>query len=147
MRTERGRRPRFLLFGGGALLVAAVRWLLGHVTAVEVRGGSMAPGLLPGDWLFAERLSYVFRAPHVGEVVVAADPRERERDLVKRVTAVEAGLVTVHGDHPEASTDSREFGPIPTSLVRGRVWLRYWPPSRMGIVGRRRPASSPGGEG
>ena len=145
MKPKRGGPPRFLLLGGAALGVAAVRWLLWHMTAVEVRGRSMAPRLRPGDWLLAERLSYIVRAPHVGEVVVAADPRKRDRELVKRVTAVQAGLVTVHGDRPDESTDSRHFGPIPTMLLRGRVWLRYWPAERIGLI-RREPLPTPLGE-
>jgi nickel-type superoxide dismutase maturation protease len=143
MKPKRGGPPRFLLLGAAALGVAVVRWLLWHMTAVEVRGGSMGPRLRPGDWLLAERLSYIVRAPHVGEVVVAADPRKRDRELVKRVTAVQAGLVTVHGDRPEESTDSRQFGPIPTTLLRGRVWLRYWPAVRIGLIRREPPPTTP----
>lgn len=33
----------------------------------------------------------------------------------------------VLGDHREASSDSRVFGPVPIANVIGRAWLRYWP--------------------
>ena len=40
----------------------------------------------------------------------------------------------VLGDNPEASDDSRTFGPVPMHRFRGRVVFRYWPPSRFGPI-------------
>ena len=72
---------------GVAAGVAATRWL----DVVEVQGGSMAPALLPGDRLLVESRSYLSRAPRAGEVVLAADPRQADRELIKRVAAVDEG--------------------------------------------------------
>ena len=36
------------------------------------------------------------------------------------------------GDHRGASTDSRDFGPVPRSHISGTALLRYWPPERIG---------------
>jgi hypothetical protein len=38
----------------------------------------------------------------------------------------------LHGDAPEASTDSRAFGAVPLSTIRWRAFFRYWPPERVG---------------
>ncbi len=38
----------------------------------------------------------------------------------------------VLGDHRGASTDSRDFGPIPRDAIAGHTVLRYWPPARAG---------------
>jgi signal peptidase I len=38
------------------------------------------------------------------------------------------------GDNRGASDDSRAFGPVAGELIRGRAWLRCWPPSRRGPV-------------
>jgi nickel-type superoxide dismutase maturation protease len=115
---------------GVAAGVAARRWL----DVVEVHGGSMAPSLLPGDRIVVESRSYTQRAPRPGEVVLAADPREPHRELIKRVAAlnVELGEVELLGDAPGESTDSREFGSVPLTSIRWRAALRYWPPTRMG---------------
>ena len=127
------RRPLVALLGaaaGVAAGVAASRWL----DVVEVRGGSMAPALLPGDRLLVESRSYLSRAPRPGEVVLAADPRKGDRELIKRVAAIDdAGAAAdLRGDAPEESTDSREFGAVPLSAIRWRAAFRYWPPERAG---------------
>ena len=94
----------------------------------------MAPALLPGDRLLVESRSYVGRHPRQGEVVLAADPREPERELIKRVAAVDAATASadLRGDAPGSSTDSREFGAVPLSAIRWRAVFRYWPPERAG---------------
>ncbi len=138
MPVERGRRRplaaslvRGAALGAGLAAAGAVRrW----VDVVEVHGGSMAPALLAGDWLVIERRTYERRGPRVGEVVLAPDPREPSRELVKRVAAVDpvAGLIELRGDAPDASTDSRDFGAVPTASVRWRAVARYWPADRVG---------------
>jgi signal peptidase I len=55
------------------------------------------------------------------------------------------------GDRRDASTDSRDFGPVDRSRLEAVVKFRYWPPSRVGLLSRPprrfvepRPASAPG---
>jgi nickel-type superoxide dismutase maturation protease len=128
------RRPLIgALLGAAAALAAgaaARRWL----DAVEVRGGSMVPTLLPGDRLLVESSTFARRRPRAGELVLAPDPRQPARELVKRVAAADAatGTLELRGDAPDASTDSRAFGAVPSASVRWRVLARYWPPSRAG---------------
>ena len=126
-------RPLVALLGAAAGIgagVAASRWL----DVVEVRGGSMAPTLLPGDRLVVESRTFTRRPPRAGEVVLAADPRQGERELIKRVASVDplSATADLRGDAPEASTDSRVFGAIPLSEIRWRAAFRYWPPHRAG---------------
>lgn len=123
-------RPLFLALGMAAGITIGRRWL----DVVEVRGGSMAPSLLPGDRLLVESRSYQGRPPRPGEVVLAADPRQPDRELIKRVASIDdaASSAELRGDAPEASTDSREFGAIPLSAIRWRAVFRYWPPQRAG---------------
>jgi nickel-type superoxide dismutase maturation protease len=140
MSTERGhRRPLSLFVLRGAALGAALaavtfarRWL----DVVEVQGGSMAPTLLPGEWLVVEHRTYEHRPPRVGEIVLAADPRAPTRELIKRVTSLDpfARTLELRGDAPDASTDSRVFGSVPIQEVEWRVIARYWPADRIGLV-------------
>lgn len=95
----------------------------------------MGPTLRPGDWLLVDPLAYRGGPPAVGDIVVAADPRDAARLLIKRVRGISAdGRLDLRGDAPDASTDSRTFGPLAASAVRGRAWARYWPISRLGRI-------------
>jgi nickel-type superoxide dismutase maturation protease len=151
MITERGRRRPLSLLSGALLLGAAIATFatiaaLRRLDVVAVRGGSMSPALLPGDRLLVARRG---GAPRVGEVVLSADPRDRDRELIKRVTAVRGGAVTLRGDAPHASTDSRVFGTVPVAAIRWRAALRIWPLARFGPIPRlpARPALEPVDEG
>lgn len=47
-------------------------------------------------------------------------------------TVVPSGYIFVLGDNRDDSADSRAYGPIPLSSVKGHVVFRYWPISRLG---------------
>ena len=66
--------------------------------------------------------------------MLAADPRQGDRELIKRVAVVDevAAAADLRGDAPDESTDSREFGAVPLSAIRWRAAFRYWPPERAG---------------
>ena len=95
---------------------------------LAITGRSMLPTLRNGDRV----LVLAARRLRVGDLVAIRDPRRPERTIVKRVTAADSLWVTVAGDNAGGSTDSRHFGPVPRSLVRGRVIYRYAPASRAG---------------
>ncbi|MGH9205786.1 MAG: nickel-type superoxide dismutase maturation protease [Acidimicrobiales bacterium] len=112
---------------------AAVMWR--SFRRVEVVGGSMSPALLPGDRLVVVARPWrPPRWPRPGEVIAVRDPREPSRVLVKRVVGVDRpkGMLEVAGDAPDASTDSRRFGPVPRASVVGRAVYRYAPAARSG---------------
>jgi nickel-type superoxide dismutase maturation protease len=95
----------------------------------------MLPTLEPGDWLLVDPDAYRHRPPRAGELVVAPDPRQAGRLLVKRVVALDIdGRVLLAGDARDASTDSRTFGAVEPGAVLGRAWFRVWPRRRFGTV-------------
>jgi nickel-type superoxide dismutase maturation protease len=105
----------------------------GRLDVVQVRGRSMAPTLLPGDRLLALRLR---RPPRHGEIVLAPDPRDPSRELVKRVASIDAAGVTLRGDNPAFSTDARAFGMIPADRIGWRIVARVWPMRRAVLLRR-----------
>ena len=113
-------RPGALIAIAIAIAILARR----RLDVVEVRGRSMAPALLPGDRLLVARVA---RAPRPGDVVLAPDPLEPRRELVKRVAGVAPAGIELRGDNVAASTDAR----VAPGRVRWRAVLRYWPPSRV----------------
>jgi len=112
----------------GVVLVAAGFWIGRRVSRVEVMGDSMRPTLEPGDRVVLSRI----RRARTGDLVAVTDPRQPQRLVVKRVVDVSSTGLTVLGDNPAASTDSRVFGPVPADTVRGRVVYRYHPAARRG---------------
>ncbi len=94
----------------------------------------MGPTLRSGDWLLVDPAAFSRRPPRAGDLVVVPHPRLRERLIVKRVATTGPGGLVLLGDAPDASTDSRSWGPVAPSAVIGRPWFRYWPPRRMGRV-------------
>lgn len=84
---------------------------------------------LPGDeilmvmgqlWINGER--------YEEDYLLEADPFTRIQETVS------PGHYFVLGDNRLHSSDSREFGQVREELVRGKVDLRLWPPSRVGRV-------------
>jgi signal peptidase I len=124
-------------FGLGLLLAGLLSGRVVRRYAVE--GRSMLRAYAPGDRLVVEGLSYRFRAPRIGEVVVVRQPGAEGRLDLKRIAAGPGAEVTVRGqtdflgkdewyvlgDNLGESTDSRELGPVRTRDIAGRVWFRY----------------------
>jgi nickel-type superoxide dismutase maturation protease len=96
----------------------------------------MRPALEPGDRLLVDPAPLRHRLPPVGAIVVLVDPEVPARRLVKRVAAVDAGReeVTVLGDAPAVSRDSRAFGPVRPERLVGVAWFRYLPRTRRGAL-------------
>jgi signal peptidase I len=121
---------------------AIVLWMmLRRPFRVAVDGESMAPTLRRGDFLIAVRPGPILR----GVLVVAEHPGRPGYEMVKRVVGVPGDTIEgvmlgadqfwMVGDHAEASTDSRTFGPFDREAIRGVVRFRYWPVERFGPVG------------
>jgi hypothetical protein len=119
----------------------------------------MAPTVEPGDWLLVDPTTA--RWPRRGSIVVFREP---ESDLlaIKRIAAGPGGRVVLDEGHmvlgaDEAwllsdaadadllaaaagrPVDSRRYGPVPVDALVGRVWLRYGPLRRFGLLGRAAP--------
>ena len=92
----------------------------------QVEGESMTPALSPAERVLVNKAAYWFGPPKAGDVVVVRDPRQPARLLIKRIEGpAEDESYRVLGDNPDASTDSRAFGPVRREQIVGKVWLRY----------------------
>src|SRR5437867_470234 len=128
---RRGRR-RVSAWFGLASLVAATGWafLRYRPSRVAIEGPSMAPTLLPGDWVLVVT-PRVFRR---GDVVVVEHPGRPGYEMIKRLVGVPGDTVGerligedefwVEGDGP-ASTDSRHCGPVTGRGLKARAEIVY----------------------
>ena len=99
-----------------------MRWPIWRVAVAE---RSMAPALLPGDWLLVRRT----RRIRAGQIVVARHPGQPGLLLVKRAAGRVDGGWWLASDNPAAgAVDSARFGAVPAPLIEGRVLGRYWRP-------------------
>ena len=110
-----------------------------------VRGPSMYPTLAPEERVLFDRLAYRRGPPRRGDVVLATDPRESRRRIIKRIAGAPGEPVTAGGrtwrlgdgewlllgDAPDFSTDGRDFGPVGLQSIHARAWFVYWPPGKV----------------
>ncbi len=90
-----------------------------HLVArrVVIEGLSMTPTSRPGERVLVVRR---WRRVRPGDVVLARDPRDPERWLLKRCAARRGTAVDLRGDNAAVSTDSRDFGDV---SARAIGWL------------------------
>lgn len=61
----------------------------------KVSGNSMVPTMKSGDYLITEKISYRFRDPKKGEIVVLKNPRDESQDFIKRIIAVPGDTIKI----------------------------------------------------
>ncbi|GAA6036668.1 hypothetical protein JCM8097_001289 [Rhodosporidiobolus ruineniae] len=120
----------------------------------EVRpctGASMYPTLShTGTFVLHSALALKLSPLERGNLVTAVSPLDPAHQVLKRVIGlpgdtvcvdpsgerrkpsvewckVPPGHVWLAGDNTSNSTDSRDYGPVPIALVRGKIVARVWP--------------------
>lgn len=61
----------------------------------KVSGNSMVPTFHSGDYLITEKVSYRFREPKAGEIIVLKNPRDESQDFIKRIIAVPGDSIQI----------------------------------------------------
>lgn len=119
-----------------------------HTYLLELRpcgGTSMYPTLPPsGSYILHSRLLLLLYPLQRGTLVTSISPTDPTHQVLKRVIGIESdsiyldgsgggtkgwvtipkGHVWLEGDNRSNSIDSREYGPVPKGLLRGRVIAR-----------------------
>jgi signal peptidase I len=101
--------------------------------AFIVRGDSMSPTVVDGDYVFVNKLAYAFGRTPAREDIIVAYPRELKQKILKRVIglpgelfAVEQGHVTLRSERGETGTVLAEayLDGLSTPMVgRTRIYL------------------------
>ncbi len=157
-------------------IIVPIRYFL--VQPFFVKGASMEDDFRNGDYVLIDELSYRFRSPQRGEVIVFRFPQDPGQFFIKRIIGLPGEIVQIRnneiivinkeysegfildesayldkgqittgdfkinvdaneyfvlGDNRLHSSDSRIWGAVNKSLISGRVFLRAWPFSDVGI--------------
>ncbi|XP_063233387.1 mitochondrial inner membrane protease subunit 1 [Bacillus rossius redtenbacheri] len=115
---------------------------------VVCSGPSMEPTIVSDDVLFTEHISPRLQLIKKGDIVISTSPSNPRINICKRVAGtagdkvssglshqvVPRGHVWLEGDNYGNSSDSRQFGPVPEGLIRGRAVCKVWPPRRVQML-------------
>src|SRR3989344_4005769 len=127
-----------------ALIVLPIRIFIAQPFIVN--GASRVPTFENGDYLIVDELSYRFREPARGEVVIFKYPKDTTKYFIKRIVGLPGETLSdygvtlgpdeyfVLGDNKAASSDSRVWGPVRRDLIVGRPYFRLLPPKEIGIL-------------
>lgn len=154
-------------------IIVPIRYFL--IQPFYVKGASMEPNFYDHEYLIIDELSYRFRTPERGEIVVFKYPKDPGQYFIKRVVGLPGETVQINqndvviyndehpngvvlneiyidkkvtngkervtlgedeyyvlGDNRNQSLDSRNFGPVDSKNIIGRVWVRGLPLNRVG---------------
>lgn len=89
--------------------------------AFLVKGDSMLPTLKDGDAVAIDPKAKISE----GDIVLARHPYKQSVKILKRVQKIDAdGRLSLIGDNPAESTDSRTFGTVSLEYVYGKAVCR-----------------------
>lgn len=91
----------------------------------RISGNSMLPTLRPDQIVFVRSAARTYR---VGDIIIFTHDRLekiKRLDQLRRRAGIEE--IYVRGDNSSSSTDSRHFGWLPITVVKGKV---IWPMRR-----------------
>lgn len=100
--------------------------------AFQVEQYSMEPTLLPRDRVLVDKVTYRFRQPHRGDIVVLKYPLNEQRNYIKRIVAlpgdrlqVKEGKLYINGRRSQESylngSPQGNYGPV--IVPRGSVFV------------------------
>src|SRR3990167_299958 len=101
-----------------AIIVPVRMWV---VQPFSVSGSSMDPTFLNRDYLVIDEISYRFRQPERGEVVVFRFPRDRSQFFIKRIVGLPGETVRIKDGGVFVVQDQSEFKLDETAYLPERV--------------------------
>jgi nickel-type superoxide dismutase maturation protease len=84
----------------------------------RVVGNSMLPYLKPGNIVLVKKV----KKYKIGDIVIA---NVNNRQVIKRVKNINNNLYELIGDNKNESTDSRSFGMVQSTDIKGVVFKSY----------------------
>jgi signal peptidase I len=145
----------------------------------QVKGLSMYPTFNDKELILTDKISYRFKEPQKGDVIVFKAPTNPDYDYIKRIIATAGDKISIKdrkvyvngnlnsetylpqgtdtvggaylpeekeitipeenlfvmGDNRNGSSDSRAWGLVKKNEIIGKVFLRYFPFNKFGLLG------------
>lgn len=79
-----------------SVIVFVIRYFL--IQPFFVKGASMEPNFSDGEYLIIDELSYKFREPHRGEIIVFKYPRDPKQYYIKRIVGLPGEEIEIKGN-------------------------------------------------
>ncbi|NLK99811.1 MAG: signal peptidase I [Clostridiales bacterium] len=120
-----------MIFGIAFILALIINRFV--IFKVEVPTGSMERTIMTGDKVFTSRLSYLFKDPKRGDIVVFPLPDDEEIDYIKRIIGVGGDKIEIKDgelfindekiieDYILEPMDKEDFGPV--SVPEGTYFM------------------------
>lgn len=89
---------------------------------------------LPGEHLQIQEGKVYINGEELKEPYLAENVETNSTEGAFIDIIVPEGTVFVMGDNRDHSSDSRRFGCIPFEKIESKVWLRFWPFDRFGVI-------------
>lgn len=83
----------------------------------------MEPFISSGDVILVNRLSYLFKNPKIGDVIIIKN-NSKKKYLIKRIQRIREKTYFVGGDNKKESIDSRNFGWITKKDIVGKMLFK-----------------------
>ncbi len=129
------------------IIIIPIRYYL--VQPFFVRGASMEPNFEDGEYLIIDQLSYQWREPRRGEVVVFRYPLRPSQFFIKRIVGlpnekvkISGGQVTIYNERQPQGAVLDESEYLPQTLRTGGDVELQLAPDEFFVLGDNRPASS-----
>ncbi|MBI4058685.1 signal peptidase I [Candidatus Microgenomates bacterium] len=114
----------------------------------QVKGRSMEPNFVDGEYLLTEKISYRFGNPQQGDVIIFAAPPDKKSDYIKRIIGLPGDKVSLHNG--KVSVNGKELAEnyLPSDIMTfGGQFLAdeqqiTVPASHYFVLGDNRPHSS-----
>ena len=119
------------------LIFLVIRFVL---QSYHIEGTSMQPGLKANEFVFINKVAYLFRAPERGDVIVFHFPRDTTQDFIKRVIGIPGDTIKTDSIHVWVNGTQLKEPYISTPLnPLARTWKV--PPNDYFVLGDNRPDS------
>lgn len=78
------------------IIVSTILLRLFIIDSFTVQGDSMAPSILPGNYIFINKLAYRFGSePQRGDLIILASPSIPQKHIIKRIVALPGERIVI----------------------------------------------------